>query len=132
MVLATAAWHAAASVAQPQRAADRRGNGSPRATDIQDLARFAGRDVHARTVAGEHAGNVEWDRCTVAQESAHATWAMLELLWRSHHDQFIAGAECAKLIVPKVCLRDTDHCIGPLGFEYGRISFLTGRFRGSA
>jgi hypothetical protein len=56
------------------------GNGPPSATDIEDLPRFVGGDIHARAVAGEHASDMLGNRRTVPQKTADPSGSMLELL----------------------------------------------------
>src|SRR6185295_17112995 len=98
MMLAPATGYAAPTIAQPQRAADRRGNRPPSTSHIENLTGFAGRNVHARAIASEHAGDVMWDRRAVAQKASNAAGGMLELLERGHHDQLVAGAQRARIV----------------------------------
>jgi hypothetical protein len=104
---ASATGSATASIAQPQCTADRRRDGSPCSADIEDLAGLRDLDVHARTIASQHAGDVQRNRCAVAQVAADTGSAMLELVFRAHEDQFVAAAECARGM-GEVGLRDAD------------------------
>jgi hypothetical protein len=47
---------------------------------IEHFPGFAGLHVHARTVASEHAGEVQRDGCSVAQEASDTAGALLELV----------------------------------------------------
>src|SRR5262245_28392735 len=93
MVPASAPGGTTTSIAQPQRAANRRWDAATRAADIEDLAGLPNLDVHARTIAGEHASDMQRDRCAVAQVTADAGSAMLELAFRGHEHQFVARAQ---------------------------------------
>jgi hypothetical protein len=71
---------------------------------------------------------VLWHGRAVAQEPAHPSRTLLELILGRHDDEFVAAAEGAR-IVPKIRLRHADHRIGALGLQDDRIGFAP-RLRG--
>lgn len=113
MSLAPAAGNAAATVTQPQRAADRGWDRSAGAADIEDLAGFAYFDIHARAVAGEQAGHVQRNWCAVTQEAPYPAWALLELLFGGHDDELVSAAQRPGVVVLQIGLRDAHRGARP-------------------